>query len=245
MSTSFADGFGNRDGHLMLEVQVLSVISTGIAAGSTTHSVAQTPKHMLNAPNPIHIPVASCDESQGHYNLHYTLSWSGGLKEARLVCSSGNEEIDLIAKASALTEEAKHRVKTVTKQLIVALQDLRDKVPRSREDLKAMVQNTRHPVTTAILSEFVLLTSEISAFGVFALITTMIGVLVLNPAAWIFVPAVLYVLFLYRDQLSNKNLQDLRMALQELDDELENGNISKDDYDTQRKDLIEEYFDAA
>ena len=200
---------------------------------------------MLNVPNPIRIPVASCDQGQGHYDLHYTLSWSGGLKKAQLVCSSGNEEIDLIAKASALTEKAKHKIKTVTKQLIVTLQNFRDRVPRNREDLKAMVQNTRHPVTTAILSELVLLTSEISAFGVFALITTMIGVLVLNPAAWIFIPAVLYVLFSYRDQLSNKNLQDLAMTLQELDSELKKGNISEDDYNAQRKDLIEEYFDGA
>lgn len=195
-------------------------------------------------PNPFEIPIASCDEGKGYYEFHYDLSWSGGLKSAKLRCSSGSEEIDLIEKASSLTDEAKRKIKKVTKRIIQSLGDVKESTPKSRDDLMSMANDASHPVTATILSGLVLLASEISGFGVFALLTTILGTVILTPAGWVFIPALVYVIFAYRKKLKGENLVELKNRIQELDTKLEEGDISKSEHNARRDDLIEEHFAA-
>lgn len=194
-------------------------------------------------PNPLKIPIASCDKGKGHYEFHYDLSLRRALKTAKLRCSSGSEEIDLIEKASSLTDEAERKVEEVTKRVIQSLSDVEGNIPKSRDELAAMANDASHPVTATILSGLVLLASEISGFGVFALLTSILGTM-LTPAGWVFIPALVYVIFAHRKKLRDENLVELKDRIQELDAKLEEGKVGKDEYNTRRNDLIEEHFAA-
>jgi len=199
-------------------------------------------------PNPFPLPITLCSGGNGHYELHYETeaSWSGGLKlkEARLECSTGEETIDLLEKADDLTEEAKSKVEDVTERILESLRNLKQDVPTDTDELRAIANDASHPVTATILSGFVLLASEISGFGVFALVTTILGTIVLTPTGWVFIPAIVYVLFAYRKSLKEENLENLKAKIEKLDSKLEEGEITKDEYRERRNDLIEGHFSS-
>lgn len=199
-------------------------------------------------PNPFPLPITSCSGGNGHYELHYETeaSWSGGLKlkEARLECSTGEETVDLLEKADDLTEEAKSKVEDVTERILESLRDLKQDVPTDTDELRAIANDASHPVTATILSGLVLLASEISGFGVFALVTTILGTIVLTPTGWVFIPAIVYVLFAYRKNLKEDNLENLKTKIEDLDSKLEERIITENEYKKRRDDLIEEHFSS-
>jgi len=199
-------------------------------------------------PDPFPLPITSCGDGNGHYELHYETetSWSGGLrlKEAWLECSTGKETIDLLEKADDLTEEAKSKIEDVTERILESLRDLKEDVPTDTDELQSMANDASHPVTAAILSGLVLLASEISGFGVYALITTILGTIVLTPTGWVFIPAIVYVIFAYRKKLKEQNLINLKSKIEEIDREFEEGDITEEEYRERRNIVIENHFSS-
>ena len=159
-------------------------------------------------------------------------------------CSTGKETIDLLEKADDLTEEAKSKIEDVTERILESLRDLKEDVPTDTDELQSMANDASHPVTAAILSGLVLLASEISGFGVYALITTILGTIVLTPTGWIFIPAIVYVIFAYRNKLKEQNLTNLKSKIKEIDREFEEGDITEEEYREHRNIIIENHFSS-
>lgn len=199
-------------------------------------------------PNPFPIPGTSCTEGSGHYELHYETetSWSGGLdlSEAWLECSDGDESIDLVGEAAELTDEQKEEIKEGTNALVSDLGDIDAEVPTDTDELESIANDAGHPVTATILGALVPLVAEVSGVGLYGMVTTILRTIIYSPSAWTYLPAIVYVIFMQGQNLVGADLQSVSSDIEELETELDEGNIGQDEYEQQKQDVIAGHVSA-
>jgi uncharacterized membrane protein len=195
------------------------------------------------------IPFAPCQECKGseikgHCMLQVELGL-GILKELKLCCSSCPWEVDLLASVSRSSAEAKAKVARLIKQLWPTIVAAAKSLPRNGEELRAAIANPKHPFTAAVLAAFTILAMELSGFGIFALLTWVLGNLVLNPVSWVLIPFVVAVVLAHRDRFQKERIDRMRAALVALDGKLERGEIGRSEYEAMRDHLLRGDFSAA
>lgn len=199
-------------------------------------------------PNPFTIPGTSCSEGSGHYELHYETetSWSGGLdlSEAWLECSDGDETIDLVGEAAELTDDQKEKIKEETNALIRDLGDIDAEVPTNTDELQSIANDAGHPITATILGALIPLVAEVSGVGVYGMVTTILRTVIYSPSAWMYLPAIVYVLFMQGQNLVGAELQSAHSDIEELDTEFQEGNLAQEEYEQKRQDVIAQHVSA-
>jgi uncharacterized membrane protein len=197
----------------------------------------------------IHITYLNCQEckgsaTDGHYVLHIEIGLSL-LKALKLGCSSCGWEVDLLATISKSSAAAREKVARLLKDLWPTIVAAAKFLPRNKEELRRAVTNPRHPFTAAVLAAFTILAMEMSGFGIFALLSWALAHLVLNPVGWVLIPPLVAVVLAHRDRFQKDRIERLRTAISALDEKLDKGDISRDEYGARRGRLLEGDFSAA
>ena len=216
--------------------------ATWVALNDRVNPQNERPAMSLKPPSsPVTIPFVRCNGGKEKYKLHYKFSWNLKPKKLKITCGS-EKEIDLFKAASDLTDRARIRVKNVTERMVKALQRVRNELPDDREKWKEVISNPKHPITASVLAALSLLAAEISGFGIFALLTTILGTMVLAPIGWAFIPLIVAIILAYRKQLEEEQLSELKKEINELDEMRESGGMNEDEYYEKRNEIVGSYF---
>ncbi len=111
-------------------------------------------------------------------------------------------------------------------------------MPRDREDVKEALRNPKHPFTAAVLTGLVIVAMELSGFGIYMAVTTLLAALVLNPVGWVVVPLVVAIAFAYRGKLKSDRLEKLKGQIDDLEKQKEEGLLTPEQFEAARDELV-------
>ena len=182
------------------------------------------------------LPGISCDACKAPVVLQ--LATSGlGISAVKIRCTQCDWESDILEKGGGAYDAGKKRLKYAAKQIAETVIKLKDSLPRNRDDWKQVISDPKHPFTAALLALFLIVLMESSGFGVFVLLTWVLGNLVLNPLGWVLVPIIVAVVFHYRHHFRQDRMIALKKKLKELDERRQSSEMSEEQY-TQERDTI-------
>jgi cytochrome c-type biogenesis protein CcmH/NrfG len=81
---------------------------------------------------------------------------------------------------------------------------------------------------------------ELSGFGIFIALTWILGNLILTPVGWVVIPVVIAIAIAYREKLKKERLERLRHQLDELQRQLDDGDITQEQFEAARDEAIQE-----
>jgi hypothetical protein len=148
-----------------------------------------------------------------------------------------------LGKAGEEYEESKERLRKLAKEVAKSLTKMRDTLPKNREEWGEVVSNPRHPFTATLLVGMLIILMELSGFGVFLAVTWILGNLILNPIGWVLVPLVVAIAFAYRRHFKRGQMDELRVQLDELERRRDAGELSDEESETAREELLCRYFE--
>ena len=186
------------------------------------------------------LPGISCDACKAPVVLQ--LATSGlGISAVKIRCTQCDWESDILEKGGDAYDAGKKRLKDAAKQIAKTMIKLKDSLPRNRDDWKQVIKDPKHPFTAALLALFLLVLMESSGFGVFLLLTWVLGNLVLNPLGWVLVPIIVAIVFHYRRHFTQDRLAALKTKLEELDQRRQREEISQEQYTQERDTILQEH----
>jgi len=187
------------------------------------------------------VPLIQCDQCKNEYNL--VVETEGiKLNELYLACKNCDQQINIFEKTSELYKEQKERLKPLLDRLTKLIIEAKDHVPKNQPDLQEAIKNPRHPFTAAVITAIVILLMELSGFGIFMILTWILGNLILNPMGWVIIPSVVAIVFTHRESLKNKKIKEMGRLIKDLEEKLNNNEIDKDEFDRKRDEIFEQYF---
>jgi hypothetical protein len=189
----------------------------------------------------IPIPGLSCKSCGGNQSLSITTNVIK-ISELRLICQQCGIEEDILALAGEKYNKSKKEVKRLTKELSKTIIKLRKTLPKNKDDWSTIVTNPKHPFTAALLSGLVILMLELSGFGIFMILTWILGNLILNPVGWVLIPIVVAVVFHYRDSFTKNKISGLKEKLNNLEAQHEAGDLNDAEHDKAKDDLLASHF---
>ena len=89
----------------------------------------------------------------------------------------------MLCRPAKATGAAKRSAKAAAKNLSNALIEIKETVPKSREELVTVIRNPGTRFTATLLSGAVLVLMEMSGFGIFIVLAWVLANLILNPLA--------------------------------------------------------------
>ena len=187
------------------------------------------------------IPAVNCPECKNDLSVKVNAGFNG-IKELTLTCKSCSYKIDFLEKTGEAVEYSKEKVKKITKIVSDHLVELKETLPKSKEELKEAIQNPRHPFTAALLAGLVIMAMELSGFGIFMAMTWIIGNLILNPLGWVLIPIIVAIGVHYYSRFKDERFNDLKAAMKELEEKKLKSEISEDEYKKLRDELLVKYF---
>jgi gas vesicle protein len=189
----------------------------------------------------LNIPLLQCDQCKNEYNL---IVETEGIKlnELYLDCKNCDQQINILEKTSDLYNEQKERLKPLLDRLTKLIIEAKDHVPKNQPDLQEAIKNPRHPFTAAVITAIVILLMELSGFGIFMILTWILGNLILNPMGWVIIPSVVAIVFTHRESLKNKKIKEMGKLIKDLEEKLNNNEIDKEEFDKKRDEIFKQYF---
>ena len=119
---------------------------------------------------------------------------------------------------------------------------LRDTLPKNREEWGQVVTNPQHPFTATLLVGLALILMEMSGFGIFLIVTWILGNLILSPLGWVLVPLVVAIAFAYRRYFKREKMRELKNQLDELEHRRDEGELTDEEFEAAREELLSRYF---
>lgn len=183
------------------------------------------------------LPVASCDECQADLELRVVLS---GVRLSALTvdCTACESHTDLLEGSRHQVARSKESLKRASREAARSIREARRFVPRDREDVKEALRNPKHPFTAAVLTGLVIVAMELSGFGIYMAVTTLLAALVLNPVGWVVVPLVVAIAFAYRGKLKSDRLEKLKGQIDDLEKQKEEGLLTPEQFEAARDELV-------
>ena len=187
------------------------------------------------------LPFVSCDNCNG--DLYLVINTKRvKIESLKAVCRECEYSIDLIEKTHDKITEGEEKAKEITKRLTNKLIELKDTIPKDKDQLKEVVTNPKHPFTAALLTGLLLIIMEFSGFGVFMLITWILGNLILNPVGWVLIPVIVAIVIKHRNIFKKSKIEDIKRKLLELEEKLNSGKITKEQYEIEKEIILTEAF---
>lgn len=194
----------------------------------------------------INIPYSSCDicANTGHEGKIYLEVERRGfwINQLELRCASCEWKVELLEAMKDQPKEASKKARRISKDIVRMLVSMKSNIPKDREGLRAAIRDPTHPFTASVLTGLLLLAMELSGFGVFMLVTWVLGNLILNPAGWVLLPIVVAIAFAFRRYFTRQNLERLRMANQKLVEQLQRQEIDQEEFNQLQKQLFDDYI---
>ena len=187
------------------------------------------------------IPYVKCDSCQNDFNL-IVESTRLTLKSLYLKCTSCDHEVNIIEKTSTLYKDQKQKLKPLIDRLTKLILEAREHIPKNKTELDDAIKNPKHPFTATVITAFLILLMELSGFGIFIILTWILGNLILTPVGWFLIPLIVAIAFTHKEKLKNKRMKELGKKIKDLEEKLNNGNIEKDEFYKQRDILFNQYF---
>ncbi len=187
------------------------------------------------------IPAVNCPECKNELSVKINAGFNG-IKDLILTCKSCSYRIDFLEKTGEAVAYSKEKVKKITKIVSDHLVELKETLPKSKEELKEAIQNPRHPFTAALLAGLVIMAMELSGFGIFMAMTWIIGNLILNPLGWVLIPIIVAIGVHYYSRFKDERFNDLKAAMKDLEEKKLKSEISEDEYKKLRDELLVKYF---
>ncbi len=112
-------------------------------------------------------------------------------------------------------------------------------LPRDRKGLEQAVRDPKHPFTAAVLSALGLGAANVSGFGIFLVISWILGNLILTPGGIALIPVFVMVVRAHRRERLNARARATFDRLAALDRGLENGTVTRDEWTREYRRVIE------
>jgi hypothetical protein len=160
----------------------------------------------------------------------------------KLFCRECYSKQDLLEEAGDIIDDAKEKAKELVEKLSKTLIALKDTLPKDKEQFKDVVKNPKHPFTATLLTGLLIVLMELSGFGIFMVVTWIIGNLVLNPFGWVLIPIIVAVAFAYRNYFKKESLEKFKNKLSNLEKKRDGGEITKEQFDIEKNRIIEHFF---
>ncbi|MBN2285944.1 MAG: hypothetical protein JXI43_05810 [Tissierellales bacterium] len=188
------------------------------------------------------LPAISCEQCKSSLALHIETK-GVRISTLKIKCKQCDWEEDILEKGSETFDAGKKRIKEATSEIAKTLLKLRKTLPKDRKEWGKVVTNPKHPFTAALLVGIAILLMELSGFGIFMVITWILGNLILNPIGWLLVPLVVAVGFAFRRYFKRDKLEKLKTKLKELEQRRDLGEITLEEFETRKNQLFTEFFD--
>lgn len=181
------------------------------------------------------IPIIHCDECGG--NLRFNIQFKNP-SEYSINCESCDYKYDLKEESENQIASSKEKIKRVSKEVSNGIKSAKKSIPKDMNELKAAIQDPRHPFTAAVLAGLVLVAMELSGFGIFVALTWILGNLILNPFSWVLIPIIVAIAFAYKDNFKKETLSTLRDDFDDIESKRDSGIINEEEYRRARERLI-------
>lgn len=187
------------------------------------------------------LPGVSCEECGQALVLDIETK-RVSIERLKVVCTQCDWEEDILEKGSEKFEGSKEHLRKLAKELAKTLTKLRDTLPKNREEWGQVVTNPKHPFTATLLVGLAIILMEMSGFGIFLVVTWILGNLILNPVGWILIPLIVAIAFAYRRYFKREQMGKLKTQLDELERKRDAGELTVEEFEAAREELIARYF---
>ncbi|MCG8552204.1 MAG: hypothetical protein MI799_17515 [Desulfobacterales bacterium] len=184
----------------------------------------------------------SCEKCEGRLAL-FIKPKTITISSLKLKCRQCEWEENILDKGSELYGSTKKKMKDSTGKIAKTLVSLKDTLPKNREEWKEVIKNPKHPFTAALLAGLVLIMMELSGFGIFMVLTWILGNLILNPVGWVLIPLIVAITFKYRSHFKRDKLNRIKKRLKELEQKKESEKMVDDEFEFEKNKLLGEFFD--
>ena len=174
------------------------------------------------------VPLIRCEKCESVYNL--TVITSGiKIKSLFLDCKNCDQQINIIDKTADAYIEQKKKLQPLINRLTQLIIEAKRHIPKNKDDLSEAIQDPKHPFTAAVISALVLLLMELSGFGIFIVMSWILGNLILNPIGWVLIPIVVAITFTHKKSLKNKIMVEFGKLIKDLEEMFNNNEITKNE----------------
>ena len=184
------------------------------------------------------LPAVSCPDCNAGIDLSIATA-GASLKRLVINCTSCDWELDLLEEAQNQYAVNRDRAKKTSREVSRTIIQARQHLPRDKGEWAAVLRNRRHPFTLAVLTGLVIVAMELSGFGIFLALTWILGNLILNPVGWVLIPLLVAVAVMYRNTLRRDKIEALKRKLDDLDQQLQAGTISKEQHREMRREFLD------
>ena len=191
--------------------------------------------------NNFDLPGLACENCKGKLSLQVEAA-GPQITHLKVICRQCGWEENILEKTGETYEAAKKQFKKSVDEITKALVKLKDSLPKNKEEWTQVVKNPKHPFTATLLAGLALILMEMSGFGVFVVVTWILGNFILNPFGWVLVPLIVAIGFTYRRHFKQEKLSELKMKLKELEQQRDAGTLSKEDYEREKDKILKDFF---